>query len=222
MNKGKTITLAHIDPKYHPPRPVGPDGKEILVSEDPHTTAFNLRYAINSMKSEEDDKLYRKQKEENDRIQAEHDEQNRKQNEYNQQRPRKSLAERQYDMLMSGKYPRYNLGPTFGNHPIFMRPAMVGSPPKMYYEQGAPITIDDLQPGISYMAREITTLKQEINSGEIIKRLVGERAYNRLVEFANDGESWDDLMNRLLDFVTSEAQRGKSETLQMKKTTTQN
>ena len=64
-------------------------------------------------------------------------------------------------MLMSGKYPRYNLGPVFGNYPITMRPALVGVPPKAYHQQGAAIKIDYLEPGMSHMVEEITKARDQ-------------------------------------------------------------
>ena len=56
----------------------------------------------------------------------------------------------------------------------------------------------DIEPGLQL-------LKEEFRSGKIIKRVVGQRAYNRLVEFAISDETWDDLMNRLLDAAISES-----------------
>jgi hypothetical protein len=66
-----------------------------------------------------------------------------------------------------------------------------------YYGRSTESLVDrlvDMGPGI-------TLLQKEFRTGEIIKRLVGERAYNRLVEFGKPGETWEDCMNRLLDIA---------------------
>jgi len=48
-------------------------------------------------------------------------------------------------------------------------------------------------------------LSEEFLKGRPIKRLIGEQAYNRLVEFAKPDETWEVLMNRLLDTATATA-----------------
>ena len=50
----------------------------------------------------------------------------------------------------------------------------------------------DIEPGLQL-------LKEEFKTGKIIKRVIGQRAYDRLVEFAKDDETWPDLIDRLLD-----------------------
>jgi len=46
--------------------------------------------------------------------------------------------------------------------------------------------------------------KQEYSTGEIIR--LDEQTHNRLVEFGNNGEIYTDLINRLLDIVSSHLQ----------------
>jgi hypothetical protein len=50
---------------------------------------------------------------------------------------------------------------------------------------------------------------EEFRTGRLIKRLIGEQAYNRLVEFGNPDETWEVLMNRLLDAATATATAAK-------------
>jgi hypothetical protein len=47
----------------------------------------------------------------------------------------------------------------------------------------------------------LALFREEFRTGKIIRRLVGEVAYNRLVEFAKHDETWPDLMKRLLDMA---------------------
>jgi hypothetical protein len=54
----------------------------------------------------------------------------------------------------------------------------------------------DIEPGLQL-------LKEEFRTGKIIKRVIGQRAYDRLVEFAIPDETWENLMNRLLDIATA-------------------
>jgi hypothetical protein len=42
----KKITLADIDPKYLPPKPIGPDGQEIPWSDD--SIPWLMEYATNA------------------------------------------------------------------------------------------------------------------------------------------------------------------------------
>jgi hypothetical protein len=54
-----------------------------------------------------------------------------------------------------------------------------------------------------YMEPGLKLLTVEFRTGKIIKRLVGEQAYSRLVEFAKPDETWEVLMNRLLDIASA-------------------
>jgi hypothetical protein len=54
-----------------------------------------------------------------------------------------------------------------------------------------------------YMEPGLKLLAEEFRTGKIIKRLVGEQAYSRLVEFAKPDETWEVLMNRLLDIASA-------------------
>ena len=67
------------------------------------------------------------------------------------------------------------------------------------------------------MVREITTLKQDISTGAILDKILGKETHERLKDFGKDGETYEDVINRLLDFVATEAQRNSSETLKIKK-----
>ena len=58
------------------------------------------------------------------------------------------------------------------------------------------------EPGLKLLAEELST-------GKIIKRVVGQQAYNRLVEFAKPDETWDSLINRLLDTAVGAAPEAK-------------
>jgi hypothetical protein len=61
---------------------------------------------------------------------------------------------------------------------------------------------DYIEPGLKLLAEEFST-------GKIIKRVVGQQAYNRLVEFAKPDEMWDSLINRLLDTAVGAAPRSE-------------
>lgn len=61
---------------------------------------------------------------------------------------------------------------------------------------------DYIEPGLKLLTEEFST-------GKIIKRMVGQQAYNRLVEFAKPDEMWDSLINRLLYTAVGAAPEAK-------------
>jgi hypothetical protein len=63
---------------------------------------------------------------------------------------------------------------------------------------------DYIEPGLKLLAEEFST-------GKIIKRVVGQQAYNRLVEFAKPDETWDSLINRLMILRLEQHQKRSSE-----------
>jgi hypothetical protein len=181
INQGKKITLSDIDPKHWPQKHIGPGGKEIPWDESPETAAGLLSYAINSVRAEEDAKLYAKQREEELRAMEEFEKRDRERRELDQQYGKK-LPERQLQMFLSGERPRCGhchvcqLGEFFGH---------TNSCP--YNTRG-----HDTEPGLGL-------LKKEYSTGRLIR--LDEQTRNRLVESAKPGETWEDLMNRLLDIA---------------------
>src|ERR1051325_1410689 len=61
---------------------------------------------------------------------------------------------------------------------------------------------DYIEPGLKLLTEEFST-------GKIIKRMVGQQAYYRLVEFVKPDEMWDSLINRLLDTAVGAAPEAK-------------
>jgi hypothetical protein len=64
QSKSKSKKITDIPLKYMPPKPIGPDGKEIPFAENPQTIAYILRYAENARQREKDAKLEAKRQEE--------------------------------------------------------------------------------------------------------------------------------------------------------------
>ena len=62
-------------------------------------------------------------------------------------------------------------------------------------------------------------MKEEFRTGKIIKRVIGQRAYNRLLELAKPGETWEDFVNRAADALESvQAQASQEKTVAKKLT----
>jgi hypothetical protein len=188
--KSKTKKMsAEIDPKYLPPKQLDHNGNEIPWSNDPNTIAYLRRYAENAKQSELNAKLFEKQREEELREMEEREKRQREESERRREANAKT-PERQFNMLLSGKSPRYN----FGNYAVPMYPAFVGIPSKIHQQEGYGIKVISIEPGLSL-------LKEEYNACKIIR--LDEQMHNRLNEFAKDGETILDLMNRLLDIATT-------------------
>jgi hypothetical protein len=95
---------ASDDPlKYFPPKPKGPDGRDIQWEESPRTAAWILEYANNCYQREQDAKDYAKQQEEEQRKMAERE---KREEELRKQREEhnKNLPENQLRMLLSGAH----------------------------------------------------------------------------------------------------------------------
>ena len=60
-----------------------------------------------------------------------------------------------------------------------MPASFVGVPPKIHLQQGAGIIVISLEPALDY-------LREKIRTGKIMEDVIGQRAYNRLVEFGNN------------------------------------
>jgi len=138
----------------------------------------------NSVENECRDEEYRKQQEEQQRLMEEREKQ-RKERQEQEREFNKSLPERQLQMLLSGHRNRWSCC-----H-MPQRAELYG-----HAKRCDVYTAIDIEPGLK-------RLRDELYTGEIIKRVVEQQAYNRLIEFGNDGEIWEHLINRLLDIATS-------------------
>jgi hypothetical protein len=100
QSKSKKITS--IDPKYMPPRPVGPDGKEIPWDDSPQTRQYLLQYEANAKENERRAKEYAKKREEDRKAMEEYEE---KQREYRKLQLERiaNLPEEQFQLFASGQ-----------------------------------------------------------------------------------------------------------------------
>ena len=98
--KFKKIT--DIPPKCTPPRPIGPDGKEIPWAETPQTFAYIVGYAENARQREKEAKLEAKRREEELRMMEEYQNKQRERRK-REQEVYKKLPEQQLEMFLSGK-----------------------------------------------------------------------------------------------------------------------
>lgn len=63
----------------------------------------------------------------------------------------------------------------------------MGVPPRMYQEQGIGIKVDSIEPVLNYMREKWIELDEQTR--------------NRLEEYGKPDETWEHLMNRLLDIA---------------------
>jgi hypothetical protein len=143
--------------------------------------AYNMQ--LNEIQAKEEAKRH----EEELRIMEQQEKQRRERREREQQAASK-LPERQLNMMLTGERFRWKCcrmlqrGEWFGH--ASKCPSYTGT---------------DIEPGLAL-------LKKEYMNGSLIRRVIGEQAYNRLVEFAIPDETWDDCINRLLDNVEANVQ----------------
>jgi hypothetical protein len=193
--------ISEIDPKYLPPRPS--DDPHVIVSEGPADINWMLNYALNMETNEKQQIIDKKNQEEEQRKMKELEQRQREQRERQEEQRRwyvKNLPERQLQMFLTG---RRDIWRCCGHRKL-----------AEYYNHSMQCLSTrgvDIEPGLNL-------LKEEYSTGKILR--LDEQTHNRLVEFAIPDETYTDLINRLLDFVTTEAQR--SETLQIKKLSTNN
>ena len=186
-------SIKEISEKYWPKREkeIGPDGKEIItiLEESPAFFARALERANNMQNNEEREKFEAKRQEKERKRMQEYEEKQRKDRERLQEYYR-NLPEKQLQMFLSGERHKCGhchwpqLAEFFGHAKSCSYYHIIGG--------------QDIEPGLQL-------LKEEFRTGKIIKRVIGQRAYDRLVEFAKPDETWDDLINRLLDIAISEA-----------------
>lgn len=184
-------TVKEVPQKYWPEREkeVGPDGKEIItiMEESPAFFASVLDHANNMRNNEEKEKFEAKREEKEQKRMQEYEEQQRKNSERWRQYYR-NLPEQQLQMFLSGERPRCGHCRVRQNAEFFGHAANC----PYYHIIGG----QDIEPGMQL-------LKEEFRTGKIIKRVTWQRAYDRLVEFAIPDETWENLMNRLLDIATA-------------------
>jgi hypothetical protein len=105
QSKSKSKKITDIPLKYMPPKPIGPDGKEIPFAENPQTIAYILRYAENARQREKDAKLEAKRQEEKRQAMEEYEEKQRAYRKLQLERISK-LPETQFEIFSSGQ--RFN------------------------------------------------------------------------------------------------------------------
>lgn len=201
--KSKSISAAELDLDVRSTLNI--DDPNIFIPEDPHLINLAVQRAANEKENQRQAKLEAKRQEEERRAMEEREKQEIERHKL-EQKQRTNLPERQLQMFLSGERRtcthchRVEYAELYG------------------HSTNCPIrTGIDIEPGLALLRKEFST-------GKIIRRIIGDLAYNRLLKFAKDDETWDDCVNRLLDFVTAEAQRKRSpnETLQTKKLGTNN
>jgi hypothetical protein len=184
QSKSKKIT--NIDPKYFPPKQIGPDGKEIPYSDDPKTIAWIAEYAANAKLREQEAKVEHKRREE-ERAKIEQFEKQQTERNKQELEARSELPEQQLQSFVSGH--RYKCG--YCHLP-------------MYHEDvchnklcpGDGLGTIDIEPGLSL-------LREEYSIGKLIR--LDKQTHDRLVDFAKPDEHPVDLINRLLDIAASVA-----------------
>ena len=184
-------TIKEVPQKYWPKREteIGPDGKEIISirEESPAFFAWALERANNMRNNEEREKFEAKREEKERKRMQQYEEKQRKERERLQEYYR-NLPEKQLQMFLSGERHKCShcrwpqLAEFFGHAKSCSYYNIIGG--------------QDIEPGLHL-------LKEEFRTGKIIKRVVGEQAYNRLLEFGNNGETWEDCINRLLDAASA-------------------
>ena len=192
--KSKSKKLTEIDPKYFPPKPIDHvTGKEIPFAETPQMIEWIIRYSENAKQREKETKLEAKRREEELKRMEQHEKQQRERSERLREADLK-FPEIQFNMLLSGIYPRYQFSSpgggdrSYNNYSIPMRPALIGVPAKINQQAGVPIKVIDIESGLDYL-REKWPLVIELN----------EQTINRLAEFAKPDETYAELLNRLMD-----------------------
>ena len=132
--------------------------------------------------NEEKAKFDAKRQQEEQRIMAEREKQRKEQEEQSSE-AYSTLPERQLQMLLSGRRSICSYCHLRQHAELFTHGA------------DCPITrAVSIEPGLEL-------LEEEFRTGKIIKRVIGQRAYDRFVKFAKPGETWEDCMNRLLDVI---------------------
>jgi hypothetical protein len=186
--KSKSKKLTEIDPKYFPPKPIDHvTGKEIPFAETPQMIEWIIRYSENAKQREKETKLEAKRREEELKRMEAYEKQQRELSK-RQQALNSQIPERQFNMLLSGKYPRYQ----FGNYSIPMYPAFVGVPSKIHQQEGHPVKIISIDAAMNYLRKKWPLMIE-----------LDEQTHNRLVDFAKPDELYTDLINRLLDIAAS-------------------
>jgi hypothetical protein len=180
-NKSRSRKITDIDPKYLPPKPIGPDGKEIPWADDPKTRAWMMEYATNAKMREQEAKLEAKRHEEERRRMKEYEKQQRERTKLEQQ-ARSKIPERQLQMLLTGERSRWSCCG------LPRRAEFSGHAKNCQSYRGL-----DIEPGLNL-------LKQEYRTCKIIR--LDDKTYNRLVDFAKDEETILELINRLLDIAS--------------------
>jgi hypothetical protein len=196
--KSKKITLADIDEKYLPEWFVEMRKDKQLIIHD-NVAAQAIEAALNMKRLEQERKLEAKRDEEQRRIMAQREKQETERRE--QERARKAeylkhLPEKQVEMIFSGKRDKSGCCDTTKYAEFYGHSTLCKN-----------TAGEDLEPGLRL-------LQQEYSNGRLIIRLVGELAYNRLVEFAKDDETWPDLMNRLLDVAVATVKTKRTDCFQ--------
>jgi hypothetical protein len=151
--------------------------RQISEQHSTHDAVISLKQDVATLRKELSDFRVEMLQLQQQKQQAERD------RKFNENSPR-----RQFEILLAGKYPRYDIptgsGDTF---PVSMRPAFVGVPPRMYQEQGIGIKVDSIEPALNYMREKWIELDEQTR--------------NRLEEYGKPDETWEHLMNRLLDIA---------------------
>jgi hypothetical protein len=148
-----------------------------------------IAYAISAQLNEQDHEKSLKRQAEEQRIMEQQEKQRKEREEQELQRRRealKNLPQKQLDMIFSGRRNKcYKCGATeyaelYANHHL----------------QCTNTTAENLEPGLAL-------LKEQYSTGRIIR--LDEQTHKRLVEFAIPDETYQDLINRLLDAATAES-----------------
>jgi hypothetical protein len=143
------------------------------------------------MQAEKDHKLWEKQRKAEQEEMARREQKRREEDKRRQEQPAVPRGYTQFNMLLSGKYPRYQ----FGNHySIPMSAALVGIPSKIHQQEGHGIKVIDIERGLNYM-------RQLYSECKLIQ--LDDDTHKRLMDFTkDDGENILELINRLLDSAT--------------------
>jgi hypothetical protein len=179
--------------KYMPEPQRDNNGNVMPWDDSTATQNFLVTSALNAMQREKEDKQYEKQRKAEQEEMARREQQRMEEDKRRAELPKVPRGQVQFNMLLSGNYPRHTYSWNNANYSFKMTAALLGEPIKIHQYEGADIKVIDIEPGLRYM-RELYRENKLIQLDDDTHKL--------LMQFAKEDETIPDLINRLIDSAT--------------------